>query len=531
MTAPRDPVEWGDALGLRPLSPAFVAVTRAIYGTPLTDDDRAILDPLTSGAAAPDGGTTDALIVAGRRSGKSEWAARVGVFEAIHGGHGVALAPGQVGLFGVTAPLREQAHETLGYVRGLAKHRLVRPFVVSDPDVGDGVEFRTRVEIKVRTFDSVGVRGPTWVGWVSEEHAFLPSEDSADPASRTIGAIEAGLAPLAGAPPRRIIRITSAFTFETLAYGLVRDNFGKAAAPTWVVQGSTADFNPHIDTRWLEARRRRDPATFAREFMSKWQAATTDSWFGVATVAGCVVKARTFLPWSPIHQYVITLDAAFTSDRAVITVGHYELREDGRTVVVQDALVVLTPHPGAPLSAETLVRAGEATCEEFHAGVLYADQYSFPALQALFGQVGVGLIERTWTGASKAPAFRRVRDAMGDGHVELLDDAALLSEFVNVQGTLLPGGGERIEARRGHDDIVASTVMMIDECMRRSPTKVGTAAGTGRVFDMENEMKRCLKKLWPATMSDFSPHELDLDAEELLTAEGLRKWHQRRNDT
>ena len=186
---------------------------------------------------------------------------------------------------------------------------------------------------------------------------------------------------------------------------------------------------------------------------------------------------------------------------------------------------------GSPRDAGSMRRTSGPARREYRHGAPSAGADRCAALQALFGQVGVGLIERTWTGASKAPAFRRVRDAMADGHVELLDDAALLSEFVNVQGTLLPGGGERIEARRGHDDIVASTVMMVDECMRRAPTAVGTAAATGRVFDMENEMKRCLKRLWPATFSDFTPHELDLDAEELLTAEGLRKWHRRREDT
>jgi hypothetical protein len=461
-----DPIAWEATLGVRPSSPAWKATLRGLYGTPLTEQEAELFRAIAQ-REAPAGGADEFLAVVGRRGGKSESIARVATFEAAHGGHEVALAPGQLGLVAVISPRREQSQEILNYCRGLAALPQVRPLLDGDPTQFE-IRFKTGVAIRVMTADAVAVSSPTVVCAIRDEQAKFPGDDTTTPDREIDASLRPALAPLAGAPRRRLIGITSAYIREGVAFETDRDHFGRPDADVLVVRGSTEQFNPSIDRAWLARERRRvGERVFAREYLAEWQDATTDGWFG-SCIDQCVDKGREFSePMSGV-RYVAGIDAAFRGDQFALVIAHREFREGKPALTVVDLAMSWQPKSGEMLNARSTVAEVAEEINEYGA-IAFADQFSFDPLKEMFAQRKVHLREMPWTGANKPAMFTRVRAAMTDGLVRLPDDRALIREFHAIRGRLLRSGGERLEAAAGHDDIAHAAVMSICVAMDRNP--------------------------------------------------------------
>jgi hypothetical protein len=463
----RDPIEWEATLPIRPSSPAWRCVIKALYGTPLTPDELALFRELSGLESPPEGGSDEFLAVVGRRGGKSEAIARLATFEACHGGHAVALAPGQTALIPIITPVREQAQQIVGYAHGIAALPQVRPFVAGEPTL-HGVRFVTGVEIRVMTADAVAVSGPTVVCAVRDELAKFPGDDAATSDREIDNSLRPALAPVIGAPRRRLVGITSAYIREGIAFETDRDAFGKPDSGVLVVRGPTELFNPNIDRAWLARERRRvGTKVFAREYLAEWQHATTDGWFG-NVIDRCVDTGRASSgPLSGI-RYVAAIDAAFRGDRFALAIAHREHDEDGPPVTVIDAVDTWEPDEGEVLSVPHVVRDVAKRIRAYGA-MTFADQFSFDPLRELFRRHGVWLREAPWTATSKPQRFSRIRAAMSDGLVRLPDDEELIKEFHAIRGRLLRSGGEQLEARAGHDDLAHAAVMAAYFAMDRSP--------------------------------------------------------------
>jgi hypothetical protein len=452
-----DPIAWEQSLPVRPSSLAWRAIIKATYGTPLDGEELELFRSLTN-REPPQGGTDELLVVAGRRGGKSETIARVATFEAVHGGHAVALAPGQVALIPVISPLREQSGEIVRYVQGLAALPQLRKFVDGEP-TRDGIRFKTGVEIRVMTADAVAVSGPTIVCAIKDELAKHPGAESAMPDTVTDAALRPALAPVVGAPRRRMIGITSAYIRDGLAYETDRDHFGVTDSPVLVARGTTEQFNPNIDKAWLERELRRvGPLVFAREYLAQWQDAVTNGWFGTV-IDKCVDKGRESSEAAQGHLYVAAIDAAFKGDKFALAIAHLEQR-DGKPVAVLDHVEQWEAPTNGALDVRWVVGEAASVISEYRA-CAYADQFSFIPLRELFSQCSVALTEAPWTGTSKPQMFGRVRNNMTNGGARLCDNRALIGQFYSIQGRLLKSGGERLEARIGHDDLVHAAVMAL----------------------------------------------------------------------
>jgi hypothetical protein len=456
-----DPIAWEETLPIRRSSPAWRATIKALYGSPLGPNELDLFRSL-AGRELPEGGAVEFLVVAGRRAGKSETIARVATFEAVHGGHGLALAPGQRALIPIISPLREQSQEILGYCRGLAELAEVSPDVLSVTT--SGVEFRTGVSIRVMTADAVNVSGPTVVCAIRDELAKFPGDDSAMPDREIDNSLRPALAPLIGAPPRRFIGITSAYIKEGVAFETDRDHFG-CDSDVLVVRGSTEQFNPNIDRAWLARELRRvGPRVFAREYLAEWQDAITESWFGTDTIERCIERGVEFRDPVKGQGYVIAIDQAFSGDRFALAIAHRE--PSGKSMkTVLDRVQFWRP----PIELLRVIGRTVEIAREYGSMAMLADQYSYRPLRELYIQKGIQLRELAWTSSNKAPIFRAVLNEMQAGRVSIPDDPELIKEFHAIQGRALRSGGEQIEARSGHDDLVHAAVMAMAETMRATP--------------------------------------------------------------
>lgn len=465
-----DPIEWERTLPIRPSSPAWCASVRGIYGSPLTPDERALFLELSGGREPPEGGTDEAQITGGRRGGKSETIARVATFEAGHGGHDVALAPGQVGVVAVISPLREQSAEIMNYARGLAALPQVRPLLDGEP-TRDAIRFRSGVEIRVMTADAVAVSGATVVCAIRDEHAKFPGSDAAGGGDVEIdNSLRPALAPVRGAPRRRLIGISSAYLTEGVAYTTDRDNYGRADAPVLALRGTTVQFNPNIDLEWLEKQRRRvGERVFAREYLGVWQDAIVESWFGADVIEQSIDRDRGVLAPVKSIRYFAGLDLGLRVDGAALAIVHRE-RRDGVTYTIVDGV---WHWPSRSASLDAIVTRSAKIIREYKA-TTFADQFAFDAVKDQYARHSVYLREGAWTatgGRSKTVRFHAVRGEMIDSRIRLPDDRDLIREFHSLAGKLRRSGTEELAARTGHDDRLHATVLALSEALEHQPDR------------------------------------------------------------
>jgi hypothetical protein len=435
-----------------------------VWGSPLSAEDEALYLKLSGGRAVPAEGHDRVLVVKGRRGGGSETIARWATYEAIHGGHELALAPGQVGVAAVITPEHKHAREVLGYARGLAALPQVRRHVARVTD--DAVTFANGIEVRITTANEMAVAA-TFVFVLFDEAARLPGQESATPDKAIVAAVLPGMAPIRGAPRRRLVAVTSAFVDTGWAFEVDRDNFGRADADTLVLRGSTERFNPNVDVEWLERERRRDPMVAAREFGDGdvppvWMASVLESWFGAGVIEKCVDKGRGSLEPAPGWTYTLGVDAAFSRDNFGIAIVS---RRGGQTIVVHtDAL---RPPLGGALSPRACVNHVVQLMRTYGIDSVLLDQFCAPVLIESFEERGVDAVKVDWTGSgvrSKAARYREVREEMRDGRVRLVDDRALLRELHRVRGRTSQQGHESIDAPgKGVDDRVSALVLAASE--------------------------------------------------------------------
>lgn len=403
--------------------------------------------------------------------------ARLAVYEAIHGGHGAALAPGQLGIVAIIGAERDQALETIRYAQGICSSTpAIKKLLSPGGDKVESITFRSGIVIKVLSASSTSVRSGTIVCAILDEAAFFNHEPSADPDVAIIEALRPGLAPIRGAPRRRMIAISSAGVRAGWLYATVQAR----PADTLVMSGTTAEYNPNIDPDYLAKRKAQNPQTYAREHESVFSDVITEGWIGSANLDRCVDTGRKDpIPYELGLKYKIAVDVGLDHDSTAIVVSttRWIWTDAARTTRKRLTHVVyterLSPKPGEPLSVQHVLSRVARVCKLYGTGTIYIDQFSGRVLIEMFRGLGIKAITTPWTSAgadSKLQRFLSVREAMSDGSLRIPDDEVLVSELANIRSTALPGGGERLEASRGHDDVAMAAVMAISLALASAPT-------------------------------------------------------------
>src|SRR5436853_2427730 len=106
----------GAALGLSQSWSRWVAVLRAAFALPMSDQDRALFAEVSGDREPPSSRVSELWAITSRRSGKTRIAAAVSVHIAAIEEH--RLAPGEVGYVLLLAASKAQAAVALNYVRG-----------------------------------------------------------------------------------------------------------------------------------------------------------------------------------------------------------------------------------------------------------------------------------------------------------------------------------------------------------------------------------------------------------------------------
>jgi|SRR5690348_3243853 len=226
---------------------------RCLDGLPLEPGDPELFTELT-GRPVPTSPPREVFTVAGRRSGKSQTSAARGFWVAARQDYGKRLAAGENALVAVLASDRDQARQTLSYVKGLAGLRVFRPLVRRV--LKDSVELTTRAVVRVVVNNFRTVRGYSLAGVIADELAFWPAtEASASPDVEVLAAARPGLANLRG----QLLAISSPYARKGALFAAFERFYGKPDPSTVVVQAPTLKLNPSLDPAIVEQALAEDP--------------------------------------------------------------------------------------------------------------------------------------------------------------------------------------------------------------------------------------------------------------------------------
>jgi hypothetical protein len=481
-----NPIDYRLATGRRPHSAAWEVAVRGLYGLPLDLGQTELFRKITGGREPRDGvGFEEAFFNVGRAGGKDDTLSTLINYECRFGGHEVAAAPGQRIPAQVVCPLKNQAVGTLRMVKGEANSAFNRKHIARETT--DAIEWSNGTSAQVQTADDTAVVGDTLAMLLLNEWALIPNakeiEANARPALRR----------MKGAPVKRFVRISSSYLKDGPAWECYRDHFGRDDSDVLVVQGSTELFNPNVDPAWLAKQRKALGELLAgMHFDCVWADTIAEAWFHGDTIARAVQTGHARLPHVRDAKIIIAADAAFsaTGDKFGWAVASsragaydYEINARGpRRTVLHDCGAWRADRP----PREMAMRLRDEVCRRYGTDQIIIDQHADHAFAQLCRDVGLRPTIIHWRGGesgtplaieherpedrqlSKSDRYRSVRTAMADGSLVVPDNADLLADLRACRGTMLPGGGERIEVprtTRGHGDVLSAAVMALSQAM------------------------------------------------------------------
>lgn len=474
-----DPIAYEDAelvpRGHRAQTPQWRAIIKAVYGSPLTPDERATFLRLSGGVEPPAGGTKRALIVVGRRGGKTSAGARIAWYEATQVPHGSFLEAGQIGTVSVVAQDLAGAQETINYGKGIAAIPAFRKRV---RDVkAESIELTSGITIAKVTASEQAARSRTSVCMILDEVAYWdhtgPDEDR-----KVIAALTPGLLVSGDAPTRRIIALSSAGYQRGWAYETFQRDYGRTGAPWLVIHASTLDMRPDLDPAEIDADCEQDPGKKAREYFSVWGDLTSTGLYSRAVVESCISSDLSAHP-KPGLTYRVAIDPSHERDlfsiavacsESVLVPGDMNQNRVRHTSIVH--IDAWQPTPGHPISPDVAAARIAKVCERFGCNTVVTDQHSFVPMSEALRKYGLRLTKRAWHSNgedSKASKFGAVKEAMCQGAFSIPNDVALIREFLSVTSVPLANGGMRVEGRDKNDDRVCAAVLAASEAMAVRP--------------------------------------------------------------
>jgi hypothetical protein len=391
------------------------------------------------------------------------------VCEALHGGHDVP--PNDIGYFNFFSVKRDEAAKRL---RGIAT--VLDAIGVRHKPTADVIELLDYpIAFKVQAASFRTAVGDTSIGvWCDEVSRWTDAESGANPAREVLASVRPTIATM---PNAKIWLVSSPLSNDDAHARAFEEGNTNAqrvfqCSGTWlanprITEADTHDLEPN-EQLWL------------REWCGQPTDGVTAHWFGETALQLSINRA----PPQPIFRsikYLIAADPAFAVDRfgwAVVSSQALWDADAARDSRANRLTIVHEVGAWKPdrTPREMWRRLNEEVCRRYRQDKVLSDQHHGESSRELARDVGLRLQIMPWTGgddeASKTQRYKRVRTAMLEGNFRLPNDESLIKEVRRLRGTLLAGGGERIEVPRnadGHGDRIAAIVMAASDALEKMP--------------------------------------------------------------
>ncbi len=418
---------------------AWRAFLAALYGLPMDADTLARYRHHTGRTEPPTRAFTEAALICGRRGGKSRVLALIAVFLATMQDVTPHLAPGERATIAVIAADRKQARSIFRFAMGMLTETPMLADLVED-STADAITLRNRVTLEIATASFRVTRGYTFLAVLADEVAFWRSDEtSANPDEEILAAIRPGLATIPGA---MLLLASSPYSKRGSLYQAFRDHYGRDDADVLVWRGTTAEMNPRIPQRIIDAAYEADPASAAAEYGGQFRNDVA-AFVAREVVDGVTpLDRRELLPMAATSYVAFVDPSGGSADSMTLAVAH---KEGERGVL--DAIREVKP----PFSPEAVVAEFCDLLRQYRCTEVTGDRYAGEWPREQFRKLGVTykLSER-----AKSDLYREVLPLLNSGRVELLDLPRLTAQLCGLERRTARGGRDSIDHSPGaHDDL------------------------------------------------------------------------------
>jgi hypothetical protein len=449
---------------------AWRAFLAAVFGLPMTAEERAIYQQCTGRSVESATPAREAWVIAGRRAGKSRISALIAVYLACFKDWSAHLAPGERAVVMCLAADRKQAGVVLRFAKGLLESTPALANLV-DHVTAESIHLTNGLAIEVHTSSFRAVRGYSIVAAILDELAFWPLEESANPDTEVVTAIRPAMTTI---PSALLIGISSPYAQRGVLWDAYKRYYGKDS-DVLVWKAPTRVMNPTVSPAEITRAYELDPTSAAAEYGAEFRG-DLSSFLTRDALDRVISRGVTERPPVPKHKYVCFVDLAgsqrASGDSITCAIAHAERRMLGLKLphYVLDVVREWKP-PLANLSAIV----GEI--------VELAKLYGIRQVVGdnRFGQFGVQLFDHVgkavgWpvryvvTQHVKNALYLSLLPLVNEGRVELVDAPKLFAQALALERRTGRVGQDVVDhPGHGHDDVinaVAGAIALASEAVR-----------------------------------------------------------------
>jgi hypothetical protein len=417
---------------------AWQAFLCAIFALPMSAAGLTTYRACTGRQTPPVSAPREAVMVVGRRGGKSRIAAFLAVFLACFRRYN--LAPGERGVVMVIAADRRQARVVLRYVLGLLESHPMTAGLITKRRK-EGVELSVGVDIEIHTASYKTTRGYTVVAALLDEIAFW--ENSEDAASSDADIVNALRPAMATIPNALLLMLSSPYARRGELWKAYQRHFGREDSPVLVWQASTRTMNPSVPQSLIAEAYAEDDASAAAEYGAEFRR-DIEAFLSKEAIEAVTITDRRELPRLHSASYVAFVDPSGGSqDSMTLAIAHRE--RDGLGVL--DCLREIR----APFSPEAAVLEFADLLKVYGCSTVTGDKYAGEWPRERFSKAGITYRTSEQT---KSELYGGLAPLVNAGRCELLDHPVLARQLAGLERKTARSGKDSIDhGPRGRDDV------------------------------------------------------------------------------
>jgi hypothetical protein len=245
------------------------AILKAVHGERLYGAERTKFRELCGDREPPTRPVKEVVGVCGRRWGKD----RTAVVDVIHTAafvdHSQYLAPGARGTVLVCAVSKDQADQTLDYIKGFFEDVPLLKSLMAKPPTNAGIELTNRCDIVVVSNNfRDAARGRSIPLAIINEAGYLPSTGSAAPDTELFRSLRPAMLTI---PSSRIWIISSPYRKSGLLYDRFTKFYGKSDPHALAFRGASRTGHPGLDQAEIDRALADDPEGAPAEYLAQWR--------------------------------------------------------------------------------------------------------------------------------------------------------------------------------------------------------------------------------------------------------------------
>lgn len=419
------------------------ALLLASQGEELTPSELSHFKRLTGRETPPSERVEEALIIAGRRAGKSSGVAALAVYAAALCDYSDRLQAGERGVVLITAENTKQARVILGYVCGVFDGNAALRSLIANR-TSSSLSLSNSIDIEVRACDFRSLRGLTLVMAIADEIAFWRDDSggSTNPDTEVVESIRPGLATANG----QLVAITSPYSRRGYAYTTYARHFGPAGdAKILVARGATRDFNSTIPQSVIDRALERDASVAASEWLGEFRS-DLEQFVRREVVSACTIPNRFELPRAAGVRYCgFTDPSGGSADSFTLAIAHAE----GDKIII-DALRERRP----PFNPSDVVVEYAALLKSYGVSRIEGDAYAGQWPREQFRKHS---IQYEPCGRPKSALYLELLPMLNGGRVELLDHPRMASQLISLERRTSRSGKDSVDHPAGagaRDDLI-----------------------------------------------------------------------------